>query len=270
MVWPAIAAAAVTAAASLYNQRRQEKKQEQFAKQGVQWRAADARAAGLSPLAAQGMGASYSPVMGVDFGAMSQNLARAYSANSDQDGRDVLGEFMAKQLERQDARDAAARREERELRKHELELQILQSRLALANQPGSGPPVPSVVDFAGPVPVRLGGGYAAPGSVRPEGVVKIVAPEVLSRQVGDSGLTAGSSPTFSRVDIGNGSSVELVSSKVAEQLEPYGLPGVVALHGLREWNKFRHGIAKPNDDLLPKGYRWEWSVWNQSWSPVKK
>lgn len=63
--------------------KRQEYAQREFAKHGIRWKVADAKAAGLHPLAALGAaGAAYSPVAaaGSDLGSIGQDISRSIDA----------------------------------------------------------------------------------------------------------------------------------------------------------------------------------------------
>lgn len=128
--------------------RAQMDMQREFAQQGIRWKVADAKAAGIHPLAALGvMPTSYSPVSvggsypdssfgdrGVDVGGslanMGQGLGRAIAATQSKEER-VLTAFELK-------------RQEQELVRGDLENQVLASKLAIAQQ-GLGPGMPSSV-----------------------------------------------------------------------------------------------------------------------------
>lgn len=92
--------------------------QREFAQQGLQWKAADARAAGLHPLAAlggSGYTASPSYIQG-DTGSwansLGQDISRALSANQTQPQRDEAGMMRLLQMieARETAREDATRR----------------------------------------------------------------------------------------------------------------------------------------------------------------
>lgn len=117
--------------------------QRDFAKQGVRWRVADARAAGIHPLAALGANLpSASPItVGVDGGlysafgnAMGQNLSRA--AVSRMTGRERAENDMRShemyQLEK----------ERMQLENDALRAQVYGSYGAVSRQPGDPPPFP--------------------------------------------------------------------------------------------------------------------------------
>lgn len=66
------------------------KRQEEFARSGIQWRVADAKAAGVHPLFALGASpASFSPIMsqGTNWSQIGQDISRAATASQDNDLR---------------------------------------------------------------------------------------------------------------------------------------------------------------------------------------
>lgn len=108
--------------------------QKEFAKNGIRWKVADAKAAGVSPLYALGapvMSASPSFVggSGPDYAGMGQNIARAIDTGRTKDER-VEARLEALQLER-----------------GQLENDLLRSQIAQINQPGTGPGLPGSSDL---------------------------------------------------------------------------------------------------------------------------
>lgn len=112
--------------------------QREFAQSGIQWRAADALAAGIHPIyALGGSGASYSPSsisLGspkvepetLDLGSMGQDISRAISATGSQTDRDLAFNNQVKKLS---------------LQKMGLENELLSTQIA--KQRGQiGPPIP--------------------------------------------------------------------------------------------------------------------------------
>lgn len=132
----------MSARATLKANRKNIKYQKLFAQKGIQWRAADARKAGIHPLAALGaQTVSFSPsVLGATQAGegvaqagniMGQGLARAASAFGDTDDRNeqYIKQLQALQLENAN-----------------LNNQKLSSELRLMNQPGTPPAAPSSND----------------------------------------------------------------------------------------------------------------------------
>lgn len=115
--------------------------QKDFAQQGIQWKVADAKAAGLHPLAALGANtASFSPVSvggaapSMDFSSMGQDLSRAAKAMSNAEQRAAVDEEHSRKLQ---------------LEKAGLENDILRAELASKVNRSSrssgqvGPPLPT-------------------------------------------------------------------------------------------------------------------------------
>lgn len=113
MVWPAIIAAGAALAGSLLSNRAQNKAvesqeeqasanrdlQREFAQMGVRWRVADAKAAGINPLAALGMNAtSYTPSevsyptdspIGEGIRSMGQDISRAWASQASTEEKEL-------------------------------------------------------------------------------------------------------------------------------------------------------------------------------------
>lgn len=230
--------------------------QKEFAQKGIQWKAADAAAAGLHPLAViGGAGSSFSPSfqvadqvaarrfdpVGDSLSQMGQNTARAERAG--------LTEYD------QEIQALAIRRGE--LENALLEGQISQLWASVMGQP-TQPAVPGQSVATGP-------------GVR-QGVVKLVRSPQESSRIGDPGRSAGDSPGFRRQHISPQTSVDLPSTELAEIMEGMGAAGHVVgpiLMAKRDFDRRWYGSEKPSDKSLPKGYKWEWSKLKQSWSAVK-
>lgn len=108
--------------------------QKDFAQQGIRWKVEDAKAAGVHPLYALGANTvSYSPVAGSSdlssgLAAAGQDVGRAVNATQTQ-GERVSGVVQSLQIKRM-----------------ELENQLLASQIARVNQAGSVPPMPTPGD----------------------------------------------------------------------------------------------------------------------------
>jgi len=141
-VLAALAPAVGSALGGYFNSRASEENaerniamQREFAQQGIRWKVADAKAAGIHPLAALGAQThSFAPVsvggssMGNALASMGQGVGRAISATQTQDERTATTNTMAQQLQ---------------LDNMSLQNQILASKLRLMNQPSSvNPPLP--------------------------------------------------------------------------------------------------------------------------------
>lgn len=135
--------------------------QREFAQSGIQWKVADAKAAGLHPLAALGaQTASFSPStvgaadMSEPFAKMGQGVGRAMKAAADATQRENRDEAEGRRLQ---------------LENQKLQNDVLRQRLASDQMRTSrlsgqiGPPMPSVsgdVPLPRPGPPRSASGYA--------------------------------------------------------------------------------------------------------------
>lgn len=226
--------------------------QKEFAQKGIQWRAEDAKAAGLHPMAALGSaGASFTPSFQTFTGSGSggnlfdtvegQNTGRAARAGmSDQDRELHALAVRRGQLENQ-----------------LLEGQITQLWSSIMGQP-SNPPAP-------------GPGVSRPPSK--SGQVVITPSQQESSKVGDPGSTAGHTPAMRPVDIAPGASMELINPDIAEALEGYGIlqaPIAAGIHAYRGTRKAIDRMRPPAASLLPPTHEWKWSLSNRAWVPVRK
>jgi len=112
--------------------------QKQFAQEGIRWKVADAKAAGIHPLAALGaQTVSYSPQVGGS-NSLAQGLAAA--------GQDIGRAIDAKRTagERIDAYTKTV--QDLSLRRMGLENELLASQIAKTRQGGGVPPMPSAAD----------------------------------------------------------------------------------------------------------------------------
>lgn len=127
--------------------------QREFAKNGIQWRAADARAAGIHPLAALGaQTTSYSPVSVGGSNATPPSMPRTnsapFSSANPLAGLPGLGQDISRAL-------TATRREDERMTAYNdtamalntqrmgLENELLATQIAKIRQPGTPPPFPS-------------------------------------------------------------------------------------------------------------------------------
>lgn len=224
-------------------------RQQEFARMGIRWRVADAKAAGLHPLAALGtQGASYSPVLALPGGGLSDPLESSLQSM----GQNVNRAKSATQTDTERRLEAAAIRNA-ELRNSLLEMQILDAYTGL-NQPRN-PPAPDAVGVAS-------------GPVAPTGAVRVRPSEVISAKPNEPHVEAGVGPGMQDVRIGGGATIRIPNQQLSDQLENMG-PGVPAyvtgISALRDW---WHG-AEPPKAALPKGYVWKWNRWKQAFEPYK-
>lgn len=223
MVWPALIAAGAAVAGGLMSKReaaKQSQLQRQMAEQGVRMRVADAKAAGISPLAALGMQSpTYSPVVstfGQSIADAGQDIGRAFQATRDQRER----EWQASQ-----AREAARQLAEQQTAEHkqrmllgsvEYESRMLDNemrRLKLRREMSQvGPPFPGQAES---FPV-------SDGRVRMEPSKQIARdPAVAGREAS----VGGGKPGFVPYKVGGnryGFTLDVPSSEFGEGLEGAG------------------------------------------------
>lgn len=192
--------------------------QREFAQNGIQWRVADAKAAGIHPLyALGGGGASFSPVQsvgGLDLTGMGQDLGRAFLQGQTQDQRnDALGDFIKRQEAAQEDRDftRASRRLELEERNARIAGQVINNENAAMQQMAERQRLFRLNQQVGP---------ALPSSLDDQ--VKVKPSEVTSRSRFDAGSTAGSHAASDRVEIAPGEFVRLPTTDQGERLEGLG------------------------------------------------
>lgn len=217
-----------------------ERLQREFAQSGIQWKVADARKAGISPLAALGAGgAQYSPVGAPDHSIgdavsdMGQNISRAAMASANEQTR----------------------------KQHQLQLE----GLSLDNQ----------IKAAELAKMQQGVGPAGPGSdnfIPGQGNSGLVINKPLERTVSAPGRPAqeaGWRPdvSYARTDTGL---TPVVPESLSESLEDDVI-------GKAMW-RWRNQIVpnytvgkegKPPDHMLPDPKRqyWIWSYTRQEWQP---
>lgn len=233
-------------------------RQKEFAQMGIRWKAEDAKAAGLHPLAAiGGVGASYSPTIAMpdrgsvpDFSGtgerigdylekMGQNTTRAQVATQTVEER-RLAELAIRNAE---------------LRNSSLELDLAAKTAALLGQPAN-PPMPSA---AGPSLVSSGHTLSAVGrsGVKVEPSTSIVASPA------NTGLEAASTPFAKRHNLGRGLGVMLPSQAAAEALE--GLGAAQHLAGPALLGAIAAGQLLHGPETGPPHPSMTWNRWKQAW-----
>lgn len=204
--------------------------QKEFAQNGLQWKANDARLAGVHPVAALGAGgAAFSPSFSVGSGSEpfvdNSSLFDALDALVDS-GQNTARAQRATLSDHDREMQAAV------LRNQQLQNALLEGQLAAtwanvlgqpSNPPGPGPTASMPVNANGAV---------APGQV------KLVPSESESQRPGQAGLAAGRSPLFRQQDISQNTSWELLNPDAGETFEAYGelaKPFMAAAAHFRRW-----------------------------------
>lgn len=218
------------------------KRQKKLAQQQIQWKVADAKAAGVHPIYALGAPTmSYTSTVGPSrssFTEMGQNITRARLANLDA-------------AQRREELARAAREETRDQERHEVQMEqerlrndVLRSELARANSAQLGPAMPR-------------------GSV-PEGTVVRQPSEVVTGSRGQPQTEPGVITDYSFQSRGGGRYGVVRSRDTAERLEDDIIGGL-------EW-QLRNNIvprvfggshvpSPPPRSLLPAGYHWAYDRW---------
>lgn len=222
------------------NAKAQMQMQREFAQNGIQWRVADAKKAGIHPLYAIGANTtSYSPVsvgdtsIGSGISAMGQDIGRAISASSTKDDR-FTAEMQQLQLQR-----------------GSLENQLLASQLAKQNAQ-IGPPMPNVASKA-----LIPGQGNAPSSTPNLGPIvsdPLVTTQPATVTASRGGYEAGVVPEVGFSGAADGSISPVMSKDAKERLEEDFL-------GMLAWNLRNRAIPSittptlgNSDRFVPEGY----------------
>ena len=228
--------------------------QYQFAQNAIRWRVADAKAAGLHPLAALGaQTSSFSPVAigepaqsgapsdGEFVGRMGQNIGRAISSLATAEEREMMQVNLA-------------------TAKANLDGQLLENQakaVQLKNLQAVGPAMPNGLTDGNFVP-----GQGNSGLVRDKPLERTVS------QPGRPAQEAGWRPdaSFARTDTGL---TPMVPESLSESLED-DLVGKLMWRMRNQLMPNLTGQGKPPASQLPKGATdWDYDFWSQEWRPVK-
>lgn len=226
--------------------------QQEAAKNQVQWRVADARKAGIHPLAALGiMPTSFSPTAmdsggGTNFAGMGQSLDRAIGAYMSRGQREKLAQAAAMDAAVQRKRDAVLF--DQQVRANEIDMAIGASQLARLKAPGTGPGV------------DVGAGVV---NVNPS---RTTSPSVVTR-----GREAGDIRDYGFASTDQGGLAVVPSFDVHERIEDNWLQQF----GWAIRNQIAPaigGLAPPStrEHPLPPGYTWRWSPLNQQFLPARR
>lgn len=245
--------------------------QREFAQNGIRWKVADAKAAGLHPLAALGAtGASFTP-SGIQISGdnslgngiaeaanvMGQNINRARQATQSQAEREL--EQINLDLARQNLYNTRAQG-------NLLDAQAATAWASINGQPAN-PPMPRA---AGSVAAPLAAVRSVPRgtSASPAGSVKAEPSISVSSTVRDPGLEAARTPAYKQYDLSPNLSIYAPSQEFSEALEgmPYGAP---TLSYLARWADLSYnGPGTKGLPELPSGYKYKFSPRRQTYDVV--
>lgn len=240
-------------------------RQKEFAQMGIQWRVADAKAAGVHPLAALGAsGAASSPIT-VSGGDPPYRKPASISGIDD-----FLSEQMGQNLTRARTTQltpAAAEMEGLALERARKENQLLDARIAAQWSSVLGQP---------PTPAMPGGGpgvFTSPvmdnrPRVVPRDLVKVEPGKVTSSRRDDVGTEAGPTPFLKDYNLGWGMSVPMPSQQAAESLEGMGAFGHFVYPAAITARLGARWLYGPQSG--PPDSRLEWSPTRQAWVPKSR
>lgn len=208
------------------------KYQKEFAQHGVSWRVADAKRAGLHPLAALGMQATgFNPVSApTNFADAGQDIGRAVASGFSREGRD----------------SATGRLAQLGLERAELQNDYLRAQIRNINAVGSPPPRPAPSD-----PYQVGGSAIPP---QVPGTV-VVKDKPLERTISDpkiSGQEPGSVVDISWSKHPNGRYYLMPSEDAKKRMEDMSIPQW--MWAFRNYGHLGHRPGPPFP--APEGSTW--------------
>lgn len=228
--------------------------QKEFAQTGIQWKVADAKAAGVHPLAALGATThSFSPISvgspeGAGISSAGQFLGRAIAATDTAGGRTTsVLEGLA-------------------LERAGLENELLRSQIARVNQQ-VGPPMPSanrwlvdgqLQEMPGIAVSGSGGGRRGGGGL---GVAELPGyPYAEPGAVPDIG--------FARTPSGYAPVPSEAAQERMEDMWPAQLAWMLRNNILPSIVPWMPGTARPPRELLPEGHEWHFNPFRQEWYAI--
>lgn len=246
-------------------EKQQEKNleaQREFAQHGIRWKVADAKAAGLHPLAALGaQTVPYAPVsvggsgLGEGLAQAGQDISRSMHATRDRNER-LEAEALNRTTQAENLR-MGRERHGMDMQRAELENALLASQLK-RQQVNANPPFPSM-------------SRGKSGDPNSQGSFVYNPAELTSHQPGNPAVTAGpASSMWTTYDSGSGK-VDLPSQEAAESLEAAGslvsaplilyrnaygryVPAIKGFFG-RQQARQRDAISKLNKSIRSRAFR---------------
>jgi len=209
--------------------------QREFAQKGIQWKVADAKAAGIHPLYALGAQThSFQPVSAGDLSSSlsdaGQHLGRAVDAGLNS------GQRKQQELQLLEDRSRARRMDELRIQEQEIKNMLLTTELMGMNRRQENqPPIPSP-DNAGSGVFTLLPGQNSP-RLKPD-QVRLKPSEIISHQSTRPHVEAGTHPALSEYRMADGRTIMLPSQKAAEAMESMPLAGWM-LMGDHYWRELK-------------------------------
>jgi hypothetical protein len=212
--------------------------QKEFAQNGIQWKVADAKKAGIHPLAALGA-QTYNAAPALAGGSQAPQVAAEMGQNID---RALLS------MVRKEDRSAASQRA-KEINRLEDEIKIIELNNRMKTLQGGGQLPPAVPNMVKDKP-----------SIRTSG--KSDSPQT----------EAGDKRAYVEVPMGDGSIMMTPSEDSKMGYEDMIVPETMVSKRMYFDPLFKNEVsAKPAKSSLPKGYKdWEYSPRSGSWYPVKR
>lgn len=234
------------------NQQQEYERQKEFAQMGIRWKAADAKAAGLHPLAAIGSaGASYSPtVLMPESSGNASRISEGISGALQSMGQNTVRAQVATQTATERKLEDLAIRNA-ELRNSALELELAARTASLLGQPAN-PPAPTA---AGP-------------SARAVGSIKIEPSTQISASSRNAGVEAASTPLTKSYRIDNALGIRLPSKEASEALEGLGFMQHLAGPALIGLQAGRELLRGP--ETGPPHPSMKWNAFKQQWESRPK
>jgi len=228
--------------------------QKEFAQSGIQWKVADAKAAGVHPLAALGASTlSFSPVSvgspaGAGISSAGQFLGRALAATDTAGGR-TTSAVEALTLERAG-----------------LENELLRSQIARVNQQ-IGPPMPTANRWLVDGQLQEMPGVAVTGGGRRGGGGVGVA-ELPGYPYSEPGAVPDLG--FSRTATGYAPIPSEAAQERMEDMWPAQLAWMLRNNILPTVAPWLPGTGRPPSELLPPDHDWAFNPFRQEWYPLSR
>lgn len=237
----------VSAGANIISGISERKRQENLSRTQIQRRVADAKKAGIHPLAALGA-TTYNPspiqIDGSGFAQMGQAVDSALDK-------------ARTQSERQTVTDNQAKYGQLQLQNMELQNAMLAAKIALIRSGGSTPPAPGDSYH---IPGQPPSGTSVPGTVVNLPHKRVGSP--------DGAIEPGDIPDLGFARTPTGTYAPVPSKDVKQRIEDMIVPEL--MWSWRNYVKPTLGIGAPPPVKLPKGSEWVYNRLTQEWEIYNK